>query len=273
MPEGPECHVIGNRMNKYLAGKHLRSIDVLGGRYKTHGSPDLLEDLNTYTKNTETLIEYVAVKGKLIYIVLDGPFVVLSTLGLSGSWRTRKAPKHSDLVIRYGEGKSLWFTDQRHYGTLKVINKADLEKELKKRGPDILSEEGVPREYFIDLCNRYPHWTFPKLLMNQAKLSGIGNYLKAEILYAACVNPELEIVNISEEKIEKVYEYMHSITRAALAYKGVSLRDYVQPDGTTGSYQFRLKVYNRRKDPQGRKILKSKTADGRTTHWVPEVQT
>ena len=31
-------------------------------------------------------------------------------------------------------------------------------------------------------------------------------------------------------------------------------------------------VYVRPKDPQGRTVIKEETPDGRTTHWVPEIQ-
>ena len=39
MPEGPECHIIGNKLHKILGGAKLLSIEILGGRYQKHGNP------------------------------------------------------------------------------------------------------------------------------------------------------------------------------------------------------------------------------------------
>jgi formamidopyrimidine-DNA glycosylase len=44
------------------------------------------------------------------------------------------------------------------------------------------------------------------------------------------------------------------------------------PDGTKGDFKFKFKVYSQRKDPLGYSVIREATADGRTTHWVSEVQ-
>lgn len=272
MPEGPECHMIGTHMNKRLVGKKFVGIRVLGGRYMTHGPPNDFEILNQVLQETETLVESVQVKGKLIYILLTGDYAVLSTLGMSGSWMISKAPKHSDLVLDYGDSEHLWFTDPRHFGTLRIVTKKELKKILDKRGDDVLSEQGVSREKFFALCDKYSHWTLPKLLMDQNKISGIGNYLKAEILYAAKVDPTVAISEIEPLKIADVHKHMHLISRSALAKKGMSLQDYQLPDGKQGGFQFSLKVYKKKMDPNGHVVRRIQTTDKRTTHWVPEIQ-
>ena len=48
MPEGPECHIIGNKLHKILGGTKLLSIEILGGRYQKHGNP------SGYDEFTET---------------------------------------------------------------------------------------------------------------------------------------------------------------------------------------------------------------------------
>ena len=39
-----------------------------------------------------------------------------------------------------------------------------------------------------------------------------------------------------------------------------------------GNYSSQFLVYNQKSDPDGHEVIKEKTPDGRTTHWVPEVQ-
>ena len=42
--------------------------------------------------------------------------------------------------------------------------------------------------------------------------------------------------------------------------------------GTPGKLVFMLNVYQKTYDLNGNKITKTKTPDGRTTHWVPSIQ-
>lgn len=53
---------------------------------------------------------------------------------------------------------------------------------------------------------------------------------------------------------------------------GASIKTYTRPDGTLGQYSQRFAVYNQKTDPDGNNVVKEKTSDGRTTHWVPSIQ-
>jgi len=44
------------------------------------------------------------------------------------------------------------------------------------------------------------------------------------------------------------------------------------PDGTKGDFKFNFQVYAQETDPAGRLVIRDKTPDGRTTHWVKEIQ-
>ena len=271
MPEGPECHIIGNKLHKILGGTKLLSIEILGGRYQKHGHPSGYDEF-TETSD-EITIEEIKVKGKLIYWKFSNGFYMLNTLGMSGCWRSNKS-KHCDVVVKYekdGKSKSIYFKDQRHFGTLKFVGDSGMVKKLKQLGPDVLSVE-LTKDKWLSLCKKYGHWTMPKLIMNQGKISGIGNYLKCEVLYMARISPIVKIGDISDEKLTTMYEYLLSIPRASLKAKGVSIRDYGMPDGSEGGYQFMLKVYTRSKDPEGHTVERITTDDKRTTHWVPALQ-
>ena len=65
MPEGPECHIIGNKLHKILGGTKLLSIEILGGRYQKHGPPS---GYDAFTETSDEItIEEIKVIGKLIY--------------------------------------------------------------------------------------------------------------------------------------------------------------------------------------------------------------
>jgi len=271
MPEGPECHSIAISLNGLLRSKNIKNIVITGGRYEKHGPPSGFVEFCQTLTDTPVVIEKVMVKGKLIYWVFSNNFVMLNTLGMSGCWTTTKCYKHCDVRVDYDENKKIWFRDQRHFGTIKFIPKSELSKKLESLGCDVLSDEFTESQWQY-LCERYGNKTLPGLIMNQKRVSGIGNYLKCEVLYQAKVSPYRKIKDISKRELMEVYKYMKIIPRASLKAKGVSIRDYNLPDGEVGNYQFSLKVYNRNKDPLGNTVKRVQTEDKRTTHWVPAVQ-
>jgi len=71
--------------------------------------------------------------------------------------------------------------------------------------------------------------------MNQKRVSGIGNYLKCEVLYAAKISPFRKVKDMSVEELMEVYKYMKIIPLASLKAKGVSIRDYNLPGGEVGN--------------------------------------
>ena len=109
------------------------------------------------------------------------------------------------------------------------------------------------------------------LLTSQSK-SGVGNYLKSEILYQARVSPHAIINNIPDQKILEIFKI--TLEKINTSYKsgGASVRDYSDIKGKEGTFSFTFAVYKKKKDPLGNKIVMEKTKDGRTTHWVPELQ-
>jgi len=270
MPEGPECHSIAKSLDELISSKNITDIKILGGRYFTHKFPEGYEEFCTNMKGSPTTVKSIRVKGKLIYWIFSNNFVMLNTLGMTGSW-TKKHYKHCDVCVEYGEDKKIWFRDQRHFGTIKFIPESMLGQKLETLGCDILTNE-FTESHWQYLCGRYSDKTLPALIMNQKRISGIGNYLKCEILYEAKISPFRKISEISTEDLMKVYKCIKVIPRASLKAKGVSIRDYNLPDGSDGNYQFALKVYNKKKDSLGNKVKKSQTEDKRTTHWVPAVQ-
>ena len=102
--------------------------------------------------------------------------------------------------------------------------------------------------------------------MDQQVLSGIGNYLKAEILYAAHIAPTRKVSSLSSAEALQLLSAIRTLPREALASKGMTLRDYASPLGDDGGYQFALKVYGKKG------ATRLKTPDGRITYWDPSTQ-
>ena len=269
MPEGPEVRMTTDFLSQFES-KTMTNFTVLSGRYlKTGGIPD--------AKTCTTLpakLEEANCKGKFIYLTFNhnnDKFYLFNTLGMTGMW-SLKETKHSRLRIDFEDAKSLYYNDIRNFGTLKFVNdKKVLDKKLKSLGPDILAND-VTLQEFVSRFDNKPNKTIAECIMDQSVISGVGNYLKAEILYCSHISPNRLIKDINH--LEWVALHFNSVVQARRSYKlgGATIATYRQPNGEEGLYNRRFSVYNQSVCPLGYAVIKETTQDKRTTHWVPELQ-
>jgi len=268
MPEGPEVKRNTDFLNRQLSGKQIEEIKILSGRYTKEKGPFV-----GYEKMLEKMliISEVLCKGKFIYFKFQDGSSLWSTLGMSAAWQ-KKETKHSRVYIKTNYGNEVFFNDIRNFGTLKYV---ETEKELKDKlntlGPDVLSAY-VDTELFKSRLDKKPKWSIAKALMNQSVVSGIGNYLKAEILYAAKISPHRLCEDLSLGEIELIAEKSFEITNASYQSGGATIMTYRDENNEKGLYSRRFMVYNHKTDPMGNKVIKETTTDKRSTYWVPEIQ-
>lgn len=277
MPEGPECRHISDQLAAYLTGKRLDQITIRSGRYQRHGPP---KGYAAVTKCLPVIIEAVGVKGKFIYLSLSHDWYLWNTLGMSGQWilnQTSTPPDqhcHVALVItdlQTNQTETVYFRDVRNFGTLQFVRGYDnLTQKLSKIGPDILSNVPLTREDWLRIVKKNSTWTLPKFLMNQAKVAGIGNYLKAEALYEANLSPLVPISEYCDDALWYLYIVTREIAKRSYATRGASFLTYVDANGVEGGFTF--KVYREQTDPYGNIVSRDPTDDGRTTWWVGSTQ-
>ncbi len=264
MPEGPEVKTITDYLDLNYANEKLVAINILSGRYKKKPLPGIQQI------NLPATINRVNCKGKFIYFVLSDDKYIFNTLGMTGTW-TSERKTHSRVVFSFESGRKLYYTDVRNFGTLKIVLGTDvLSKKLKSLGPDLLNEE-VDYKTFKESFLRKKR-TITENMMDQSLISGVGNYLKSEILYASKISPYRQISSLTDQELEKIYKNTKNIIKFSYSTGGATIKDYYSPDGTKGSFSKRFAVYNQSSDPLGNKVIKETTADKRTTHWVPVIQ-
>ena len=272
MPEGPEVKTTTDFLKKFV-GKQISGFTILSGRYlkKEEGIPN-----TDSTVVLPAILESVNCKGKFIYFTFsydkgNKNYYLFSTLGMTGMWTTEKT-KHSRLAILIDNKMSLYYNDMRNFGTLKFINdKIFLDKKLKSLGPDVLNDE-VTWDLIKAACLNKPNKTIAECLMNQSVISGIGNYLKSEILYKSKISPHRVCKDIEDEEWIALGSNALLISRLSYSLGGATIKDYRKADGTKGSFGRRFAVYNCKFDPSNNIIIKETTKDKRSTCWVPKSQ-
>ena len=108
--------------------------------------------------------------------------------------------------------------------------------------------------------------------MDQSVVSGVGNYVKAEALYLSKISPHRLVSSLTDIDLQNLNLATRSVLVNSFESGGATIQSYRSFYGEVGDATQRFAVYGRKTDPEGREIIKEQTKDGRTTHWVPQVQ-
>jgi DNA-formamidopyrimidine glycosylase len=296
MPEGPELRRSADELTKTLTGNFIVNAFVgKVGRY-VKAAPVGFEDfVNDIREMGGCEVQEVNVKGKFMWwrVVFYDPghmfktktWWIHCTYGMSGQWSNDET-NHTAFGIYFNETgspvdeegnfvqpKALYFNDSRHYGTLKFVKDRDQHyKKLESLGPDMLSDP-PDLDTFKERFMGKGHLTIAEALMNQSIVSGVGNYIKAEALYLAEISPHRLVRDmLPHSDYRRLREQIINVMRASYVNAGATFRSYRNPDGSEGDAQRRFVVYGHKTDPNGLPVVKEQTKDGRTTHWVPAIQ-
>jgi len=199
---------------------------------------------------------------------------IISTLGMSGAWQFQPS-KHSglkfDLLINH-QGieirEIIYFNDIRHFGTVKRVSEKELQEKLQSIGPDMLNSPPSQEEFNKKIKQNK---SLPEILMNQKNISGVGNYVKAEALFRAKLNPHRLGSSLSDSELILLKESIENVLKESYNLQGASLMTYRDADGNEGGFENFLQVYGKNQI-NNMKVIKEETLDKRTTWWVPEVQ-
>jgi formamidopyrimidine-DNA glycosylase len=273
--------------------KNIIEINILNGRYKNHGP---FENYNELIKNTPIKVIDIKTKGKFLYMILSNNLYLFSTLGLSGGWVYQKTKtskfehpilleflkketidsymetslKHLNVEFKTTNG-SVYFYDTLSFGTLKVItNKNELDKKLNIIGPDIMDNE-TTFEIFQEQINKKKNLNkmIGNVLMDQKTISGIGNYLRADILWLCKISPFRKINKLSDEDLKKIYHNSRVLTwgqydkKEAKRLKIISKKDKLPSD-----YNRDFFVYYEDKDIYGNQIIKEELYEGSQKRFI-----
>ncbi len=268
MPEGPEVRIVTDSLERALRGRSITQITYHYGRYTKHGPPEGHAEISSVLPQN---VAVVSCKGKFIYIQLQNEWSIWNTLGMTGSWSSTPQ-KHSRAQLHLDDGSSVYFNDIRNFGTLKYVHgPALLQKKLKTIGPDMLAED-VDDTTFITRIRTKNARVITENLMDQAIVSGVGNYLKSECLYFAGISPHRACSSISDQALSRLNSTIKAVIRQSYKTGGATIYTFQNFEGEKGQYTSRFAVYNQKTDPKGNEVLSFTSPEGRTTFWVPEEQ-
>jgi endonuclease VIII-like 1 len=170
-------------------------------------------------------------RGKEFKLLLEhsgGTEHLLMTMGMSGYFKvtpTGEEIKHSHLMFDSEDGTTLSFVDVRRFG------KWSFNDWNKDRGPDPVQEYNeFVNNIMTNLFKRDFDKPLHEVLMNQKYFNGIGNYLRAEILYRLDINPFQPARDvILSHKVRELFELCRDIPNQAYLLGGGNLYTWETP--------------------------------------------
>jgi endonuclease VIII-like 1 len=164
-------------------------------------------------------------------------------MGMAGHFQitpTGKESKHAHLKFYSECGQTLSFVDVRRFGKWKVESEWSAD-----RGPDPTQDlEGFVRNIMDNIDKKEFDKPVHLVMMNQKYFNGIGNYLRAEILYRVPeANPFLPAREVLQEYPE-ILALCREIPMLAYVMGGGSIKDWKNPFGLDAAPEHFFQCYS-----------------------------
>lgn len=270
MPELPEVETIRKDLEELIIGYKVLNI--------TTNSPKQVQPSLSTVKKVIVGASFKKIqrRAKILQVFFSNGAIMIIHLKLTGRllFRDKKKPldDYQHVTLSLDKGKELRFADARKFGWLKLIkDKKELKKLLKDFGPEPLDDLSLPIFQKILASSHRP---IKIVLMDQKKISGIGNIYANEALFLARINPERPADKITKKETEKLYQSLEKVLLLGLRYRGASDNDYLDALGHKGSYQKHFLVYGQQGKPCSycSGLIKRIKIGGRGTFYCPQCQ-
>lgn len=263
MPELPEVETIRIQLEKALKGRRIQDIKILSDK-SFNGDPKRI--LDTRILGTRRF-------GKVLVIDLDNDYSLLIHLKLTGQLLVNgEVGPQTRVIIKLDRGQ-LIFNDLRKFGWMKIADSGQVigDRFIKKLGPEPLRDLTLERFRQILAKTGRP---IKIVLMDQAKIAGVGNIYANDALWLAGINPRRTANSLRPREQEKLYGAVLKVLEEGIKYGGASDQYYIKPDGTKGRYQDHFLVYGREGKPCAKcgAEIKKFFLGSRGTYWCPNCQ-
>lgn len=309
MPELPEVETIRLGLQKHLVGHKIVDVDIrlprifsgdarkiIGGKIVAarRFGKGLLIDLD----NSYSIAVHVKMTGQLIYNAGPGSLLPRPTsshslralAGVPPPLTTRATfvdtlpDKYTHVVFGLNKNAVLFYRDMRQFGWVKVLSTEDAKilpffKSLGPEPPVVPlsgTMEGQARltlEMFQSILKRNKS-NIKVLLMDQKKISGIGNIYANDALFVAGIDPRRYSASLIQTEQAKLFSAIEQVLKKGLEAGGASEWSYVDVLGGSGSYQNFFQVYGKRGLPCKNcgTIIEKITLAARGTFYCPKCQ-
>lgn len=279
MPELPEVESVRRLMASALIGQRLIDVEVVPDEIVCSGHST--EEVDAALRNR--VVIGVHRRGKFFWLTFDSPPVVFGHLGMAGWIREVGAdslrlhshgeapmdeqngrPRFLKLLMKAENGRQIAFTDPRRFARIWLGESAETNDRVKKLGPDAFNEALSLADFSKAIQKRKA--PIKAILLDQALMSGIGNWIADEVLYHTRINPARMGTSITNAETTRLHESIAYVLNLA-----------VNVDADYNKFPENWLFHHRWGGNKGADLIEGReiqrdTVGGRTTAWVPAIQ-
>ncbi|KAL8721678.1 MAG: hypothetical protein Q9225_001678 [Loekoesia sp. 1 TL-2023] len=293
MPEIGEVARILHYLHKHLVGKSLATV-------KAEHDENVFGKVGTSAAEFEKALAGKKVvdakqQGKYFWLVMSSPPHPLFHFGMAGWWKIRNVetayykptrpqgdtwpPKYWKFILETASGDPKQpksehaFIDFRRFARIRLVDCAaeDMRKvsPLKENGPDPVIDRDILTEDWLVQKLQSKHIPVKALLLDQANISGVGNWVGDEVLLDAKIHPEQYSNTLTPAQMKQLHKSILYVCSTAVELLAESDKF---PEGWLFKHRWgKGKKDDPQRLPNGEKI-KFLTVGGRTSAIVPSVQ-
>ncbi len=276
MPELPEVEFARRSLVRWFEGRTI-------GRAEADHAVRTFRDNNPKVANRVAAKKFEALRGALTradrrgkYLMLafsDGRGVV-AHLGMSGKFVKRPARVEvgwSRARFVLDSGEVIHFSDPRMFGRIEPMRAGELTKHpsIAGLGPDLLLDGVTTAQLREALIGSKQD--LKVALMDQTRVSGLGNIHAAEALFRARLHPGRFAASLSEDEWQRLHDGIEAaLTFALELQEGHDDIQYVEEPNSANPFL----IYGREGEPCGvcGTTVRQFVQGGRSTFFCPSCQ-
>ena len=213
MPEGPEVRKYADALNAALSGRAIVSLEA-----RTKDARKWLHD--NERRMIGRHVKRVVSHGKHLLGYIEDDFFFHSHLMMWGRWQTfgptelpEKDRRERARIVVEGGAAILLSAPIFNAGEGDPYEKIEI---LSTLGPDALPYRGrFDRAEFLRRLLEHKEETIGAALLNQRIVAGLGNYLRAEVLFNCKINPWLTVGELTQPNLSCLSKTIPQLTRDA----------------------------------------------------------
>ena len=173
---------------------------------------------------------------------------------------------------------SMFYFDSLSFGTLKVINNVDeLNRKLSSIGMDIMDNTTKLSNFIEKYRNkRFEEKPIGIILLNQKIISGIGNYLRSDVLWLSKISPFRKLKDVTDIELETIFNNLKMLTWGDYNIKrGIKMGYITKKSILPSHYNRDFFVYSCDMDIYDNKVIKEELYEGsmkRMIYYVKKIQ-
>jgi formamidopyrimidine-DNA glycosylase len=296
MPELPEVETVRRGLQPVLEGARIVGIEQRRPDLRFPFPKDFAARL------TGRRVVSLGRRAKYLLVHLDDGLVVVSHLGMSGSFRIEtdgaqvvpgdfryersKNGAHDHVVFHLQKARTersrVIFNDPRRFGFMLFAEASRLHEHPMLAGLGVEPTGNALDGVLLSNLLRGRQTSLKAALLDQRLVAGLGNIYVCEALWRAGLSPRRISGTIAAKsgkasmRSTRLAQAIRAIIVDAIRAGGSTLRDYVQADGSLGYFQHSFSVYDRAGEPCLRPgcpgTIRRLVQNGRSTFYCPVCQ-